>query len=426
MTLTPLRWSTLPLALLFSIATTLTAGDWPTFRGPHRADVTPNAKLLQEWPADGPKVVWEAAGAGRGYASVCIQGNKFYLLGDGISTKDGDKDEYLTAYDLKTGKQLWATNTGKAWNEGPQDWQSSRGTPTVDGDRVFAITPHGQLIAANTADGKIEWQKDLVKDLKGKKGDPWGFGESPTVDGDRLICTPGAEATMVALNKKTGDLIWTCVRPGDRGAGHASIVTSQIAGKKVFVQTTGGGAMGVSDDGTLLWSFPIDSTTAVIPTPIVRENLVFFAAGYGRGGALLKQVPNDKGGVDVETIYGLNPKLGNKHGGVVLVGDHLYGDSDDSGVPFCANLMTGEQSWKSRGVGGGSAAITSADNKLYIQWANGNFALVDAKQDGYHEISHFKIPGSGGPRPSWAHPVILDGKLYVRQDDKVICYDIAR
>ena len=172
---------------------------------------------------------------------------------------------------------------------------------------------------------------------------------------------------MVALNKLTGNTIWSTPREGDRGAGHSSIVISEIGGTRVYVQMTGSGAMGVrAKDGKLLWTYDIDKTTAVIPTPIIRDDLVFISVGYKRGGALLRQVAQGET-VSVETVYGLKKNLSNKHGGVVLVGDHVYGDSDDKGTPFCADLMTGEIKWKSRGSGKKSASIAAADGHLYIR-----------------------------------------------------------
>jgi outer membrane protein assembly factor BamB len=172
---------------------------------------------------------------------------------------------------------------------------------------------------------------------------------------------------MVALDKRTGETLWTTARPEDRGAGHASIVITKIGGTRVYVQSTGSGAMGVrAGDGKLLWTFDVDKTTSIIPTPIVRDDLVFFVAGYGRGGALLKQVPGDNGEITVETVYPLNRELGNKHGGVVLVGDYLYGDSEDRGIPWCADLMTGEDKWKTRGTGRDSASMAAADGHLYV------------------------------------------------------------
>jgi outer membrane protein assembly factor BamB len=271
----------------------------------------------------------------------------------------------------------------------------------------------------------------LVDQLGGKKGDIWGFSESVLVDGDRVICTPGGEsATMVALDKKTGETVWQTARPGDRGAGHSSIAESRIGGQKVYVQVTDSGPMGVAaDDGKLLWTFDIEKTTCVIPTPIIRDDLVFFSVGYKRGGALLRQVAGADGAVSVEPIYELITKLANKHGGVVVVGDYVFGDSDDAGAPFCAELMTGDTVWKkSRGSdadsGEGSAAVIAAEGMLYIQYANGVMVLAKASPEGYEVVGKLQFPQSGD-RPTWAHPVVLDGKLYVRSDDKLLCYDVS-
>lgn len=407
------------------------AADWPTFRGPERTGVAPDTGLLEIWPTEGPRLVWEAAGAGRGYASLAIAGEKIYTLGDGLSTAD-DKDEYLSCFERETGKQLWKTKTGQPWSGGAESWQGSRSTPTVDGDLVYVITPFGQLVACATGNGQERFRVDLMSKFGGKKGDSWGSSESPLVDDDRLVCTPGGEqATMVALNKKTGTLIWSCPMKGDRGAGHSSIVisrplSSQTGGRKVYVQTTAAGAFAVdAQTGKFQWAYPIDQTTAVIPTPIVRDDLVFFSAGYKRGGGLLQQVPGAGGGVTVKEIYGLKKELANKHGGIVLVGDHLYGDSDDAGIPFCAELMTGKIVWKKRGSGKGSATVTAADDHLYVRFADGTLALAKADPADYEELATFKIPGSDA-RPSWSHSVILDGRLYIREQDRIFCYDLQK
>jgi len=417
----PLAW------LLFAAPLTpLGAADWPTFRGPDRLAVAPEQGLLKSWPEAGPPLVWKSAGAGRGYASISIADGKLYTLGDGSSTA-ADADEYLSCYDQKSGKPLWATKTGEAWTEGPDSWQSSRGTPTIDAGLVYVVTPRGNLICCDAKNGSVVWSRHLVNQLGGKKGDAWGYSESVLVDGDRVICTPGGEsATMVALDKKSGETIWQTAREGDRGAGHSSIVISQVGGQKVYVQVTASGPLGVSaSNGKLLWTYDIDKTTAVIPTPIIRDDLVFFAVGYKRGAALLRQVPSPNQSVSVDEIYGLTTKLANKHGGVVLVGDHVYGDSDDQGAPFCAELMTGEQLWKSRGAGKGSAAFTAAEGMLYIQYSNGVMVLAKASPEAYEEVGQFQIPQADG-RPTWAHPVILDGLLYIRSDDQLFCYDIRQ
>lgn len=405
------------------MAGSIEAADWPTFRGASRTAVAPDTDLLESWPAEGPALVWETKGAGRGYASLAIVGKRIYTLGDGLSTAD-DKDEYLTCFDRVTGRPLWKTKTGEAWTDGKESWQSSRSTPTVDGDTVYVISPFGTLVACQAADGTEVFRVDLKERFGGKKGDAWGYSESVLIDGDRLVCTPGGEqAAIVALDKKTGADLWSCPMPGLRGAGHSSIVISEIAGRRIYVQTTASGPVGVdAATGKLLWSYPIDQTVAVIPTPIIRDDLVFFSAGYRRGGALLRQVP-DGDGVKVEELYGLNVDLANKHGGIVLVGDHLYGDSDDKGIPFCAELMTGKIAWKQRGSGKNSATVMAADGHIYVRYSDGTVSLVKADPAEYREVSSFKVPDSGD-RPSWAHMVILDGLLYLREGDAILCYDV--
>jgi outer membrane protein assembly factor BamB len=402
-----------------------TAGDWPTFRGPERNGVSAETGLLQEWPPGGPNLVWETRGAGRGYASLAIVGERIYTLGDGSSTAE-DKDEYLFCFERASGKPLWKTKTGPPWEHpGQPNWGSSRSTPTVDGELVYVISPTGDLVCCETASGKERWRRNLKTDLQGVKDDKWGYSESVLIDGDRLICTPGGEkATMVALNKLNAEPVWTAVRDGDRGAGHSSIVESEIGGTRVYVQGTGSGPLGVrAADGHVLWSYPIEKTTAVIPTPVVRGDLVFFSTAYKRGGALLRQVATQNGEIKIEEIYPLKIELANKHGGIVLVGDYIYGDSEDKGIPFCAELQTGKVVWKKRGSGSGSMSVAAADGRLYLHFADGTMVLAKPSPEEYSEVGSFKVPGSGD-RPGWSYPVIADGRLYVRENDRISCFDI--
>jgi outer membrane protein assembly factor BamB len=398
--------------------------NWPQWRGPNRDDLSPDRGLLHQWPQGGPPLLWEAKGAGRGYASVAIAAGRLYTMGDGPTIND-DKDEYLVCIDAANGKPNWKTRLGPAWNSGSPNWQSSRSTPTVDGALLFALTAQGNLVCLETATGKEQWRKNLPKDLGGRKGDSWGYSESVLVDGDKVVCTPGGEkATMVALNKKTGERLWTAAVPKDRGASHASIVIAEVANVRAYVQMTAGNVLGVrAADGGVLWTYLIPTTTAVIPTPIVRGDLVFVSIGYGKGGALLRQVPTAAGGVKVQEVYPLNKELSNKHGGVVCVGDYVYGDTADSGAPFCAELLTGKVRWKKRGSGSGSASVTYADGHLYFRYANGTMVLALATPQDYKEVSSFKIPHRG-ERPSWSHPVVTGGKLFLREGDYILCYDV--
>jgi outer membrane protein assembly factor BamB len=408
-----------------SIGNDLASRDWPTFRGPDRTAVSPDKGLLQKWPDGGPPVVFDVKGPGRGYASLAVVGKRLFTLGDTSSIAD-DQDEYLMAFDRDSGKPLWNLKTGAPWNKGNSTWQSSRSTPTVDGNLVYALTAFGELVCGEADSGKERWRKNIERDFQGRKGDGWGYSESVLIDGDRLICTPGGDKhTMVALDKKSGELIWSVARSGDRGAGHASVVISKVGSTRVYVQQTASGPMGVrADDGKLLWTFDFDGKiTAVIPTLVVRDDVVFSTTGYSGGGMLLRQVPAADGEIKVEEVYPVSKDLASKHGGVVLVGDYLYGGLQDSNALFCAELMTGEIKWKARGSGQGSAAIAAADGCLYVHFANGTMSLVKASPEKYEELGSFSVPGSG-ERPSWAHPVIAGGRLYVREQDRIVCYDV--
>lgn len=403
------------------------AEDWPTFRGANRTAISNETDLLDAWEQNGPKLLWSSKGAGSGYASTAVSAGRIYTLGDNPSTSNAP-GQFVSCFDLETGKQLWIAQTGPAWNGHPSQpsWNGARCTPTVDDNRLYVINADGTLFCLSTS-GKIVWQKSLVKELGGKKHDSWGYGESPLVDGDRLICTPGgSEATLVALDKSSGELIWKCSRPDDVGAGHSSVVITHVGGKKIYVQNTAGGPMGVdAESGELLWDYDIPAPVAFIPTPVVRDDYVFTVAGYGTGGALLQQIVGRDGKVSVKEIYGLNRELDTKHGGVILVGDYLFAGNQDRNQIYCANFLTGEVVWKKRGSGTGSTTVMFADGKLIARFQNGTVALAKISSDGYEEVSSFQTPGSGrGAMPSWAHPVVSDGKLLLREDDVVLCYDI--
>jgi outer membrane protein assembly factor BamB len=411
--------------------------DWPQFRGPNRDGVSADTGLLKEWPSAGPTLLWEAKGAGIGFSSLAITGGRVYTVGDGPSTAE-DKDEYVLCFEEAAGKQLWKSKIGPTFTDRSKDDRSGpRCTPTVDGELLYALTPQGVIVCLETAAGKERWRKDLKGDFGGNKADGWGYSESPLVDGDNVVCTPGgSRGTMVCLSKKTGATVWTAAVPEDAGAGHASIVISEVGKTKVYVQTTGNHAMGVkAADGKVLWTTVLKMEagqpgkggrggriTAVIPTPIVKGDQVFITAGYNSGGQLFRQTATADS-VKLEEVYGLMPELKNKHGGVVLVGDHLYGDSNDSGTPWCAELATGKVKWKGRGSGRGSAAITSADGRLYIRFQDGQMSLANASPEAFKEVGTFKIPHSG-ERPSWSHPVVTGQKMYLREGDYLLCYDL--
>jgi outer membrane protein assembly factor BamB len=409
----------LPAAL--DAARKASLNEWPQWRGPNRDGISPETDLLDPWPEKGPPLVWKATGLGGGYSSVAVVDGKIYTLGN----KSGK--EHLSALDAADGKILWSTPIGGG--------DHSNGTPTVDGDRVYAVGLQGDLVCAKIADGQIVWKNNFGSDFGGKMMSGWGFSESPLIDGDRLICTPGGnDAMLVALDKMTGDTIWKAAMPnnvgpnGQDGAGYSSIVVSHGAGVKQYVQLVGRGVIGVrADNGEMLWGYNrIANGTANIPTPIVSEDYVFCSSGYGTGAALLKLVKK-QGGVEAQEKYFLNANvMQNHHGGMVLVGKHIYcGNGHNQGFPLCVNMLTGKVAWHpGRGPGQESAAIAYADGNLYFRYQNGVMALIEATPKKYHLKSTFQLPGTG--QPSWPHPAIAEGRLYLRDQDLLFAYDIQK
>lgn len=394
---------------------------WPSWRGPNRDGISKETGLLQKWPAEGPPLLWQAKGLGNGFSSVSIAEGKIFTMGARRRSTD------LIALDLKTGKVLWNTKVGGG---------RPNCTPTVDDGLVYALGRNGDLVCAKTSDGSIVWKKNFPRDFEGRMMSHWGYSESPLVDGDRLVCTPGAEVAMiVALDKKTGKVIWKSKMPndvGDRGkdgAGYSSIVVSHAAGVKQYVQLTGRGIISVAaKDGRTLWTYNrVANRTANIPTPIVSGDYVFCSSGYGTGAALLKIV-KDGSDLKAEEVYFLRARtLQNHHGGMVLVDGYVYcGHGHGRGFPICVELKTGQVKWggRIRGPGTGSAAVVYANGHVYFRYENGVMALVEATPKEYRLKGSFKLASVNGK--SWPHPVIYDGKLYLRDGNTLMCYDVRK
>ena len=398
------------------------AADWPQWRGPNRDGVSMEKGLQPAWPDGGPQQLWQAKGLGKGYSSVAIAGARLYTIGA------IDKDEYLVALDLKTHEVAWKALLGRANGDGPQ------GTPTVAGGLVYAIGKGGDLICAEADGGKEIWRKNFAKDFGGKMMSGWGYAESPLVDGAKLVCTPGSDqAAMVALDRKTGATIWKAALPdfskkGKAGAGYSSIVLSEGAGVRQYVQLMGRGLVSVAaGDGKFLWGYDkIANGTANIPTPVVAGDDIFTANGYNVGAALLHlSAGAEKGSVQAEEVYFLPAKeFQNHHGGVVLVNGFIYGShGQNGGIPTCLELKTGKIMWKGENLGKDSGAVVYADNRLYFRWQDGTLALVDAAPEAFKVRGSFKVDSGGGTK--WAHPVVSGGKLYLRDGDTILCYDVS-
>jgi outer membrane protein assembly factor BamB len=401
-----------PLLIAGLCASAAVAADWPGWRGADRTGVSPETGLLKEWPKDGAKLLWKATGLGAGYSSPAVVGDRIYTMGT------RGKEEYVLALDAD-GKQVWEAKVGAIGKDGPPSYPGPRCTPTVDGDRVYALGSDGDLVCVDTA-GKEKWRKNLTKDFGGVRG-RWAYAESPLIDGDLLVCTPGGPKTsLAALNKLTGEVVWTAEVPEGGEAAYASPVVAEAGGVKEYVQFLRNGVAAVSaKDGKFLWLFGREPTTTNCSTPIVRDGYVFEShAGPGGNGCALLQLTADTPGY--KEVYFKKKALDNHHGGVVLVGDYLYGTTAQTLA--CVELKTGEQKWSERSVGKGS--IAAADGMLYVRGELGPVALVEATPSGYREHGRFNQPDRSA-RPAWPHPVIAHGKLYLRDDDVLLCYDVT-
>ena len=394
--------------------------DWHQWRGPKRDAVSTEKGLLKKWGEEGPPLAWKSSGLGSGFASIVIADGRIFTMGRRKNA------EHLIALSGKDGKELWSLKVGTDAADEPSS------TPTVDGDRVYAVGTRGDLLCA-TVTGKELWKKSYVTDFGGSVP-TWKYCESPLVDGDKLICSPGSrDATLVALNKKTGDVIWKTAVPngGGNGSGYSSVVISEGAGVRQYVQLLGAGTGCIGVDaakGKLLWKYErVGNGTASIPTPIVDGNYVFCSSGYGTGAALL-ELHAEKGGVTASEVYFLNGNdFQNHHGGMIHVGPYIYcGHGHNQGFPICIDMKSGKTVWggKQRGAGTGSAAVVYADGKLYFRYQDGIMALVDASKDGYQLDGSFKIPEVS--RESWSHPVVAGGKLYLREQDNLFVYQLAK
>ena len=395
--------------------------DWPQWRGPERNGISRESGLLKQWPAEGPKLLWQVNDIGDGYSTPSVVGSRIYLM-----SNRGMDNEFVQALSTTDGKPIWTSRIGNVGNPSDFLYAKARSTPTVDGDFIYALSSDGDLACLETASGKIRWQKSVRKEFGGKPG-YWAYAESPLVDGDVVVVTPGgAQATMVAINKKTGAVIWKSAVPGGDEAGYASAIVVQACGRKQYVQFLSKGIVGVdAKTGQFLWrNAEVAKGMAQMVTPVARDGYVY-GGGNGIGGGLVRLV-SDGGGVTAEKIY-FERGLPNSMGGSVLVGEYLYGTGSTGLV--AVEFKKGKVKWESEGIGRGSVAY--ADGHLFLHGENGAVALVEATPEEYREKGRFTPPAQPkrnklGPYPekAWTYPVIANGRLYIRDIGTLWCYDV--
>jgi outer membrane protein assembly factor BamB len=393
------------------------SSSWPSWRGADRSGRSPDTGLLDSWPDDGPTSLWTYDDAGLGYAGFSVVDGILYTLG----VRD-DAQEYLIAIDTNTGTESWSTAIGRIytnnWGDGP------RSTPTIAAGHIYALGANGDLVCTDLK-GKEIWKKNLVSDLGG--GVPgWGYCESPLFDEGRIIVTPGGrDGTLAALDAKDGKLIWRSKGFTD-DAQYASPIAIDHGGRRQYVQLTMQHVAGVdAASGDTLWKAPFPGATAVIPTPIYHDGHVYVSAGYGVGCMMVKLADDSS---SAEVIYE-NKVMVNHHGGVILLDGHLYGYSDGGGNGWtCQDFATGERVWADRSLGKG--AIHYADGHFYcLEEDSGTVALIEATTDGWKEKARLTLKPQSERRKSsgriWTHPVIIGGKLYLRDQELVTCYNLT-
>lgn len=383
---------------------------WPQWRGPSRDGISRETGLLKQWPGAGPSRLWRTEGLGAGYGSLCVAGARVYVQGANKGRS------FVHALDRASGKLLWSTPLGSMSDNDRGD--GPRSTPTLDGDRLYVLTESGDLACIGAADGRPVWQKNILREFSGENP-YWLLSESPLIDGDRLIVTPGGRgAGMVALEKATGKPVWRSAGLSD-GAGYASAIAVNIGDVRCYLNLTAQAGVGVrARDGQLLWRYERPANrTANCTTPVFHDNRVFYTSAYGTGCGLLELTPAANGGVQTREVY-FNREMMNHHGGVVLVGEHIYGFSN--AILTCMEFATGKVAWRDRSVGKGCLSV--ANGQLYLLGENGTAALADASPAGYVERGRFRIDDLG--HPAWAHPVICGGTLYLRNQGRLEAYQV--
>ncbi len=403
--------------------------DWPQWRGPNRDGHAAPQDLMKSWPEGGPDQAWEFNQAGRGYSTLAIFDGRIYTLGS------SEGECFAICINAKDGSEHWRTTISRAsvsedynhgWGGGP------RSTPTIDGDQVFVLSDIGILASLDRTSGDVQWKTDLVNDHEGKIP-VWGYSDSPLVDGDRVVVTPGESNFLLAVDRKTGNRVWAS-KGVTQGAQYVSIMKGTVGSVSYYVTASKQGLFAFdTESGEQLFSdTSTGNTVAVIPTPIVDGDRLYHTSDYGAGNTLLKLTSEGPGDLTADSVYHLADKtMRNHHGGVVLVDETIYGFSKaNGGVWMAQDLTSGETLWEEKLRPNRSGSICFADGHLYCyNDTDGTLCLVEATREGWIEKGKLKLPRQTElPRDKgaiWAHPVIADGKLLIRDQDLIFAYEIG-
>ncbi|TWT33532.1 outer membrane biogenesis protein BamB [Posidoniimonas corsicana] len=429
-----------------SLADSAAGGDWPQWQGPNRDAASAATGLLQEWPEGGPKLAWQVEELGGGDSAPAIADGRLY----GMSNR-GD-EEVVWALNESDGSPLWASPLGPAFDQRfPQSKEGPGCTPTVNGDRLYVIGMGGTVACLRAADGEVLWRRSMTEEFGGVVP-AWSYRESPLVDGGRVICTPGGkDATIAALDKLTGETIWTTVVPeaekpagdGDEqeggrrrrrgfdlgppsGAAYSSPIAIDFDGRRQYLQFTGLALVGVdAEDGRLLWRYdhPANAMRINCSTPIFHDGLAFAASAYGTGGGAVRLSPDGQGGVEAEEVY-FSSNMQNHHGGMLVIDNALYGANGGNGGGFlaCLDFPSGELLWRDRDAPKG--ALLYADRRIYLRSEDGEVLLIEPNRDELITHGRFEQP-QRTDKPAWAHPVVANGRLYIRDQGLLLCYDVS-
>ncbi len=409
------------LMLILVIATAhVSAADWPQFHGPDRNNKSPDKGLLKAWPEGGPSRIWESAGIGEGYSTVSIVGKRIYTTG----AINGDC--VITALDMD-GKKVWTRKNGKAWKK---SYPGTRSTPTITDGLLYHLSGIGNLICLKADSSEVVWTVNILEKFGGRNI-TWGLAESPLVIGDKVICTTGGKnVSMVALDSKTGKVAWKCTGAGDK-PGYASPILIEYQGLKQIVNAMSESIVGVrASDGKLLWKYPHKVyADENITTPLFHDGFVI-VSGCGKRGttSLQLQVSGDQCSVIKRWQ---NKAFDNKQGGIVLLDGKLYGYAESqkgSGPWMCIDFKTGETIFKSAPIKSSykykNGCLTYADGRFYLFSDDGNMALAEPTGTDFKVTGRLRIK-EHGKQPTWAHPVVYGGRLYIRYGDRLGVYNVA-